>query len=75
MTEIKLSKDKKKELLEKIKVFFLEERNVELGDLSAEIVLDFFLKELGKIIYNRAIEDTYNLMQDRIEDILTLQKM
>ena len=75
MKEIKLNKDQKRELLDKIKAFFLEERDEELGDLSAEIVLDFFLKELGDVIYNKAIDDAHGLMQDIIEDILSLQRI
>lgn len=74
MGKIVLDKDKKKEMTESIKEYFLEERDEEIGDLAATLLLDFIVKELAGEFYNQGIEDAYRYMNDRVEDMLGLQK-
>jgi uncharacterized protein (DUF2164 family) len=70
---IKLSKEKKEHMVKVIKTYFNNERNEELGDLGAALVLDFFIDKLAPEFYNQGISDSYAYMNDRIEDILGLQ--
>ncbi|WP_315120632.1 DUF2164 domain-containing protein [uncultured Clostridium sp.] len=74
MKKIVLDKDKKKEMIESIKEYFLEERDEEMGDLAATLVLNFIVEELAGEFYNQGIEDAYRYMNDRVEDMLGLQK-
>lgn len=63
----------KKELLAAIKRYFLEERDVEIGDLQASFLLDFVLKEIGPSIYNQAIKDAQASLHGAVADLdLTL---
>ncbi|KAF1066687.1 MAG: hypothetical protein GAK45_01854 [Pseudomonas citronellolis] len=49
---------------------FLEDRfELELGTFEAEEALDFFLRELGPAIYNKAILDVQTHLKDRFESI------
>ncbi|MBC8591055.1 DUF2164 domain-containing protein [Wansuia hejianensis] len=70
---IKISKNKKKEMVDKIKDYFSNERNENIGDLAAELILDFFIKELGSHIYNQGIDDAYTYIKDKTEDLFALQ--
>lgn len=72
--KIKLSKEKRDELINKIKKYFLKEREEELGDLGSSLFLDFIIKELATEFYNQGVQDSYIYMNDRVEDILGLQK-
>jgi len=45
-SKIKLSKEKREEMISKIKNYFLEEREEELGDLACGMILDFIIEEL-----------------------------
>jgi uncharacterized protein (DUF2164 family) len=72
-SRIKLSTDKKEEMITMIKNYFLKERDEEIGDLAAKLILDFFLEKLGPDIYNQGIYDSYNYMNDRLIDILGIQ--
>ena len=70
---IKITKEKKEDMLASIKNYFLKERDEEIGDLAAVLILDFFLEKLGPEIYNQGIYDSYNFMNDRLIDILGIQ--
>lgn len=71
--QIKLSEANKADMKRKITAYFAKERDEDLGELASQLVLDFFLKELGPNIYNQGIEDAYEYMQNNIEDILALK--
>ncbi|NBI07429.1 DUF2164 domain-containing protein [Senegalia massiliensis] len=71
--KIKINKDKKLIMIGKIKDYFLKERGDDLGDLAAELVLDFFIEELAPDIYNTAIEDSYTYINDKLQDLFALQ--
>lgn len=66
---IKLSKERRKELIAAIKAYFLEHHDEEIGDLKAGLLLDFFLKKLGPSIYNQAVKDAQAYFQQRVEDL------
>ena len=73
-TKIKISKEKRNELISKIKEYFYEERDEDLGDLAASLILDFIIEEIAPEFYNQGVYDSYTYMTDRIEDVLSLQK-
>ncbi|HBS60582.1 MAG TPA: DUF2164 domain-containing protein [Firmicutes bacterium] len=74
MSKIELAKDIRKVLVEDIKNYFLTEREEEMGDLSAEFLLDFILETIGPHIYNRAINDAHTFMSEKTEDLFALEK-
>lgn len=55
-----LSVARKKEVIALIQAYFQKERDEVLGDLAAELLFEFFEKQLGPLIYNQAIEDVRN---------------
>jgi len=67
--KIKISNDKKKIFIAEIKDFFLKEFEQELGDLRADIVLDFMLEKIGPDIYNTAVNDSRKWFRERFEDL------
>lgn len=66
---IKLSDEKRKDLIKSIQTYFAKERDEDLGDLAAALILDFFVDKLAPAYYNQGIEDAYKFLSDRIEDI------
>ena len=67
----KLSRETEKQSITSIKRFVAEKMDLddEIGDLKGALLLDFFLKELGPVIYNQAIKDAQANMQDRVTDL------
>lgn len=72
--EIKLSPENKRVVLERIKTFFLKERDEEISDFKAEIYLDFILAQPGVYIYNQAIADAHALMIEKSDELFALEK-
>lgn len=56
-------------MMEEIKEYFLQEREEHIGIIASESVLEFFLDNLGKIIYNKALDDTKLWFDHRMEDV------
>ncbi|WP_350560801.1 DUF2164 family protein [Psychrobacter sp. CAL346-MNA-CIBAN-0220] len=54
---ITLSNDAQKMVLEKLKLYTLEEFEVDIGHLTALFLLDFIIEILGHHLYSQVIED------------------
>jgi uncharacterized protein (DUF2164 family) len=67
--EIEMNEFDKTVLITDIKDFFLREFEEDLGDLRAEIVMDFILKKIGPKIYNRGVNDSRKWFREKFEDI------
>lgn len=78
MLNIKLPREQKQLLIESVQQFFYEERSEEIGELSAELLLDHMLKVLGPVIYNQAIQDAVKTVSEKMvsleDDLHALQK-
>lgn len=74
MKKIELSKEKEKQLVDEIKSFFYDRKDEEISDFFAESLVEFIIEKAGPTIYNQAIDDTYNFMREKIEDIYSLEK-
>lgn len=74
MTGLNLSKELKKQAVDDIKKYFLENRDEELGQLAAELLLDFMIEKVGKVIYNQGIKDAHTFMSEKVEDLYALEK-
>jgi uncharacterized protein (DUF2164 family) len=72
--KINITKEKKEQMINSIKEYFYNEREEEIGDLAASMLLNFITEELGPEYYNQGITDAYNYMNDRVEDLLGIQK-
>ncbi|OZM56277.1 hypothetical protein CIB95_12705 [Lottiidibacillus patelloidae] len=64
--DINISKDIKKEIINSIQAYFHEERDDEIGDLAAELLLDFFLEQIGPHFYNQGVHDAKDMVMDRM---------
>ncbi|WP_125152323.1 DUF2164 domain-containing protein [Clostridium rectalis] len=72
--KIKLNQNQKEDIISSIKEYFSNERDEELGDLAANLILNFIIEEIAPEFYNQGVYDSYKYMTDRIEDILSIQK-
>lgn len=70
---ISLTKEQKAAMIVAIQEFFLDERQEELGELAAGLILSFIIKKLAPEIYNQGVSDAYRFMVERCEDLLSIQ--
>ena len=66
---IRLTDERRERMLRSIRKYFAEELTQEIGDLAAERLLQFFVRELGAPVYNQAIQDARAFVQERLEDL------
>jgi uncharacterized protein (DUF2164 family) len=74
MRRIELTKEARKQAVSEIKGYFSKGMEQEIGGLSAGLLLDFILENIGPDIYNQALKDAYLLLNERIEDLFSLEK-
>ena len=72
MMTFELSKQARADAVNSLKRYFeenMENLSEPLGDLPAGMLLNFFLEEIGPIIYNRAIADAQARMERHVSDL------
>lgn len=69
MSEIDFSKEEKEILVKKIKLYFSEELDQDIGQFDAEFLLSFFSKEVGVYFYNRGLSDAQVILKSRLDSI------
>jgi uncharacterized protein (DUF2164 family) len=67
--EIKLNEDRIKFMTEKVQSYFRNEHDESIGELKAEMIVEFFIKELGPKIYNQAIDDANTFIHEKLIDL------
>ena len=61
--------DEKAEITGKVKLYFREELDQEIGSFDAEFLVDFFAEEIGAYFYNRGLYDAQTLISSKVEEI------
>ena len=69
MSEIEFTNEEKDILVDKIKTYFSEELDQEIGRFDAEFPLGFITKEIGVYFYNRGLNDAQVILQSRFESV------
>ena len=66
---LELSPDARTKALASIRRYFAEELEHELGELPAQLFLDFVLEEIGPSVYNAAVVDAQTYIRDRVVEL------
>lgn len=72
--KIELSKEIRDNMISTIQMYFSKEREEELGDLAAILILDFITEKLAPEFYNQGVYDSYRYINDKCEDLLSILK-
>ncbi|WP_430883234.1 DUF2164 domain-containing protein [Fusibacter sp. JL216-2] len=72
MNNIELTDRIKEQIIYDLQDFFTNEREEELTNLGADLLLDFILDTVGPMIYNQALIDAHRLMTEKIDDLYLL---
>ena len=63
MTDITFTKEEKEHLVQKVKKYFNQELDEEIGQFDAEFLLEFFSKEIGSYYYNKGLQDAQKVVE------------
>ncbi|MFC6633477.1 DUF2164 domain-containing protein [Microbulbifer taiwanensis] len=69
MKEIEFSEDQKDRMISKVKAYFSNELQQDIGGFEAEFLIDFFSKKLGTYFYNRGLFDAQHFFNEKMEEI------
>lgn len=67
--KIELNSQQRKDAIASIQRYFEGSLPEPIGDLPAGLLLNFFLEEIGPVVYNRAIHDAQARLQQRVADL------
>ncbi|MDX1490936.1 MAG: DUF2164 domain-containing protein [Pseudohongiellaceae bacterium] len=66
---MKFSKEEKDRMSDKLKNYFSQELDYELGGFDAEFLIDFIAEELGAYFYNRGVYDAEQAINNQMSQI------
>jgi uncharacterized protein (DUF2164 family) len=69
MSTIEITKQNRAAAIASIQRYFEENMTEPIGELPAGLLLNFFMEELGPLIYNHAIGDAQQRLQQRVSDL------
>jgi uncharacterized protein (DUF2164 family) len=69
MPTIELSKQTRTDAIASIQRYFEENMSGPISELSAGLLLNFILEDIGPAIYNQAVADAQTRMQLRVADL------
>jgi uncharacterized protein (DUF2164 family) len=67
--KIAFSKEERAAIVEKVRRYFTEELDQEIGVLPAEMLLQFLSDEIGAFYYNRGLADAHQVFADKLDEI------
>ena len=69
MTDMTFTQDQKARMVSKIKSYFEDELQQEIGGFEAEFLIDCFAKEIGPHFYNRGLSDAQQVLTEKMEEV------
>jgi uncharacterized protein (DUF2164 family) len=69
MSKTSLSRDDTDRLVAKIKTYFNNELDQEIGGFEAEFLIEFFAKEIGPSFYNQGLSDAQTIFSEKTDEV------
>lgn len=66
---IELSRDARSQAVTSIERYFSEELDQRIGNIAAGALLGFFLEEIGPLVYNKAVAEVQERLQERLQEL------
>jgi uncharacterized protein (DUF2164 family) len=66
---IELNRDARSQAVASIERYFAEELDQRIGNIAAGALLSFFLEEIGPLVYNQAVSQVQERLQERIQEL------
>ena len=69
MDKLAFSEAEKAQIVLKVKRYFEQELQQEIGGFEAEFLIDFFADEVGAYFYNRGLYDAQALFSQKVDEL------
>lgn len=64
-----LSREDRAQAIASLERYFAEELDQRIGNIAAGALLNFFLEEVGPLVYNQAVAQVQERLQERIQEL------
>jgi len=68
MEKLEFTAEEKSQIIKKVKMYFTEELDQDIGNFDAEFLIDFFAEEVGAYFYNRGLYDAQALFSQKVDE-------
>ncbi|MEO1082492.1 MAG: DUF2164 domain-containing protein [Pseudomonadota bacterium] len=68
MSKPDFAADEKEIIVQKVKQYFRDQLNQDIGGFDAEFLIDFFAEEIGAYFYNRGLHDAQALFARKVDE-------
>ena len=69
MEKLEFTAEEKNQIVRKVKMYFEEELDQQIGNFDAEFLIDFFAEEVGAYFYNRGLYDAQALFSQKVDEL------
>jgi uncharacterized protein (DUF2164 family) len=66
---IELTKEARAEAIKSIERYFEEHMEERIGNIAAGALLNFFVEDIGPVIYNQAVAEAQDRLRARIDEL------
>lgn len=66
---IELNREARGQAVASIERYFTEELDQRIGNIAAGALLSYFLEEIGPLVYNQAVRQVQERLQERIQEL------
>jgi uncharacterized protein (DUF2164 family) len=66
---VELGKEESKEVIASLQRYCREELDVEVGEMRAKFFLEYILREIAPLAYNKGVKDAEEFLRGRMEDL------
>jgi len=66
---IELTKEEIADVIPSLRRYFKEELELEISEMRAKFLLNYFLKEVAPFAYNKGVKDAESYFRGRVEDL------
>jgi uncharacterized protein (DUF2164 family) len=66
---IELPKEQRARAISSIERYFAENMDDKIGNIAAGALLGFFLEEVGPLVFNAAVQEAQQRMQERVTEL------
>ncbi|QTN21462.1 DUF2164 domain-containing protein [Rhizobacter sp. AJA081-3] len=66
---IELNREARNQAVASIERYFAEELDQRIGNIGASALLSFFLEEVGPLVYNQAVSQVQERLQERVQEL------
>jgi len=66
---IELTKEEVADVIPSLRRYFKEELELEISEMRAKFLLNYFLKDIAPFAYNKGVKDAESYFRGRVEDL------